>query len=482
MRSSAPRSATTSGTRSSAASPPRSPGTPRRAPSSRSSNELVERRSPMRVTLVFPGIALPGFDSFKKRPSVDANFIDHGLASVGAAAKAAGHAVGLIDLRALSGWEHFRSLVRSSDTPVWGITSWSLHYPDAVRAMRVIKEERPEAVIVLGGVHATINTRQVLNNALADHVVTKEGEVSFPRLLASLDAGEQPPRLIEGEPPDLDAIPWVDRDLFDVSGELLTPMVPRLPLPFITTNAGRGCPFKCNFCQPAERMVFGNKAKIRSAQNVVDELLHLRDRYGFRSWMAHDDLFFLNPKWMLEFCDRYQAAGLDQPFICQMRADMICRFEPVVQRMAEAGLAWAMIGFESGSQRILDLFEKGTTVEQNLRAAEICRQHGVKVWANIMFGAPSETKAEALETVRMVWKIGPEHFSPSFFTPTPGSGMFDVVERQDLAVVDDFRGSCRSPDEAKIRGVDYAWLTRAIALAAAGGPEGALATLAGAGA
>jgi anaerobic magnesium-protoporphyrin IX monomethyl ester cyclase len=436
----------------------------------------------MRVTLVFPGIALPGFDSFKKRPSVDANFIDHGLASVGAAAKAAGHAVGLIDLRALSGWELFRSLVRSSDTPVWGITSWSLHYPDAVRAMRVIKEERPEAVIVLGGVHATINTRQVMNNALADHVVTKEGEVSFPRILASLDAGERPPRLIEGEPPDLDAIPWVDRDLFDVSGELLTPMVPGLPLPFITTNAGRGCPFKCNFCQPAERMVFGNKAKIRSAQNVVDELLHLRDRYGFRSWMAHDDLFFLNPKWMLEFCDRYQAAGLDQPFICQMRADMICRFEHVVQRMAEAGLAWAMIGFESGSQRILDLFEKGTTVEQNLRAAEICRQHGVKVWANIMFGAPSETKAEALETVRMVWKIAPEHFSPSFFTPTPGSGMFDVVERQDLAVVDDFRGSCRSPDEAKIRGVDYAWLTRAIALAAAGGPESTLATLAGAGA
>src|SRR5439155_849997 len=124
---------------------------------------------------------------------------------------------------------------------------------------------------------------------------------------------------------------------------------------------------------------------------------------GFRSWMAHDDLFFLNPKWMLEFCDRYQAAGLDQPFICQMRADMICRFEHVVQRMAEAGLAWAMIGFESGSQRILDLFEKGTTVEQNLRAAEICRRHGVKVWANIMFGAPSETKAEAaMERVALV--------------------------------------------------------------------------------
>src|SRR5205823_13952406 len=89
----------------------------------------------------------------------------------------------LIGILPLSGWDHFQSLVRASDTPVWGITSWSLHYPDAVRAMRIIKEERPEATVVLGGVHATINTRQVLNNALADHIVTKEGEVSFPQLL-----------------------------------------------------------------------------------------------------------------------------------------------------------------------------------------------------------------------------------------------------------------------------------------------------------
>jgi radical SAM superfamily enzyme YgiQ (UPF0313 family) len=430
----------------------------------------------MRVTLVFPGIALTGFDSYRKRPSVDANFIDHGLASVGAAAKARGHDVDLIDLRRLTGWDDFRWRVRASDARVWGITSWSLHYPDAVRCMRLIKEEREDAIVVLGGVHATISTPQVMRNALADHVVIREGEVSFPWLLEKLDAGDTPPRLIEGIPPDLDAIPWVDRDLFDMAGELETPMVPGLPTPFVTTNAGRGCPFKCNFCQPAERTVFGNKAKMRSTENVVAELLYLRERYAFRSWMAHDDLFFLNPKWMREFCDRYQAAGLDQPFICQMRADMICRFEAEVARMADAGLAWAMIGFESGSQRILDLFEKGTTVEQNLRAAEICRRYGVKVWANIMFGAPTETKAEVLDTVRMVRRIAPDHFSASFFTPTPGSGMFDVVEAQGLAIVDDFNASCRSPNEAKIRGVDYAWVSRAID-AARGGQDLLLAAL-----
>jgi len=58
----------------------------------------------MKVTLVFPGIALPGFDSFKKQRTIEANFIDHGLASISASAKAAGHQVDLIDLRTLHSW------------------------------------------------------------------------------------------------------------------------------------------------------------------------------------------------------------------------------------------------------------------------------------------------------------------------------------------------------------------------------------------
>lgn len=428
----------------------------------------------MHVTLIFPGIAQPGFDSFKKQPTVEANFIDHGLASISASGKAHGYRVELIDLRALRDWQHFREVVRAQESRVWALTSWSLHYPDAVRCIQIIKEEKDDAIVILGGVHATLNTRQVAANALVDHIITKEAEISFVNLLRQLEEREAPKRIIQGEPPNLDAIPWVDRDLFDIAGELNTPMVSALPTPFVTTNAGRGCPFSCNFCQPAERTVFGNKVKMRSPQNVVDELLYLRDRFRFNSWMAHDDLFFLSSKWMMEFCDRYAAAGLTQPFICQMRADLICKFEHVVKRMAEVGLAWAMIGFESGNQRILDMFEKGTTVEQNLKSAEICRKYGVKVWANIMFGGPTETKEEVLDTVRMAWKIKPDHFSPSFFTPTPGSGMFEVVALQDLAIVDDFKGSSRTPNEAKIRGVDYAWLNQAVALAANGGPPEAL--------
>lgn len=433
----------------------------------------------MHVTLIFPGIALPGFDSFKKKPTIDANFIDHGLASLSASAKAHGHTVDLIDLRALRDWQHFREEVRRRHTRVWGLTSWSLHYPDVVRAIRILKEEQEEAIVILGGVHATVHTAQVASNRLIDYIITQEGEISFVTLLDQLAAGEQPERMIKGVGPALDDIPWADRDLFDMAGELATPMVPSLPTPFVTTNAGRGCPFKCNFCQPAERAVFGNRVKMRSQRNVIEELRYLKQRFKFRSWMAHDDLFFINHRWSREFCTQYKAAGFTEPYICQMRVDLICRYPDVIQQMAESGLAWAMIGFESGSQRILDMFEKETTVEENLKAAEICKEYGVKVWANIMFGAPTETRTEVTETVRMVWKIRPDHLSTSFFTPTPGSGMADEMEKKGLTMVDAYNGSCRTPNAAKVKDVDYEWLTRAIALAYQGGEEEKLLALAG---
>jgi hypothetical protein len=103
----------------------------------------------MHVTLIFPGIAIPGFDSFKKKPTIEANFIDHGLASLSASAKAHGHTTDLIDLRTLKDWQQFRKVVREKSTTIWALTSWSLHYPDVVRCIRIIKEEREDATVLV---------------------------------------------------------------------------------------------------------------------------------------------------------------------------------------------------------------------------------------------------------------------------------------------------------------------------------------------
>jgi radical SAM superfamily enzyme YgiQ (UPF0313 family) len=78
----------------------------------------------------------------------------------------------------------------------------------------------------------------------------------------------------------------------------------------------------------------------------------------------------------------------------------------------------------------------------------------------------------------MIWKIKPDHLSTSFFTPTPGTGMAEEINKKELAMVDSYDGSCRSPNQAKVKDIDYDWLTKAVALANEGGSEEKLFALA----
>jgi hypothetical protein len=116
--------------------------------------------------------------------------------------------------------------------------------------------------------------------------------------LNELEAGRRPEdRVLLGQMPDLDALPFPDRELFleewRKHGYTLdspeVPFVEELPPPFLTIIAGRGCMYNCNFCQPAERKIFGRRVRRRSVPNIIRELQELRERYHFASFMFHDD-------------------------------------------------------------------------------------------------------------------------------------------------------------------------------------------------
>lgn len=166
--------------------------------------------------------------------------------------------------------------------------------------------------------------------------------------------------------------------------------------------------------------------------------------------------------WVVAFCEAYLAEGFTQPFFCQSRADIIVKNEEMVASMAEAGLRGYLIGFESGSDRVLGFIRKGTKRWQNIQAARICRKNGIAVWANYMLGLPTETKDEVMETISMLKEIDPDYYSPAFYTPHPGSDLYDYCVDNDLSLITDHDGYRRNPDEAKIRGVDYEWLSRAL--------------------
>ncbi len=423
----------------------------------------------MKVTLIYAGITGKGFNSVGQ--GMDSGWISHGLAILSAVVREKGFQVDLIDLRTLQGWEHFREELAARRPAVCGLTMMSVDYNPVMRCVDVIKEVEPGVVTVVGGPHPTLVTDEVLANQNIDYVITHEGEIAFPRLLSALQEGQRPAdRLIQGQPPDLDALPFSDHELFlqewrkwgyDLDSPEV-PFVPELPPPFVTLIAGRGCRYNCSFCQPAERILFGRQVRRRSVSNVITELEHLRDRYSFASFMFHDDTLIEDREWVMDFCRAYKAGGFHQPFFCQGRSDIIVRHEDMVQTMVAAGLRGFFIGFESGSDRVLRFLRKGATRQQNLEAARICKKYGIAIWANYMLGLPTETEEEIVETISMLKEIDPDYYSPAFYTPHPGSDLYDYCLEHDLSLIEDHDSYRRNPDEVKIKGHDYRFLKWAL--------------------
>jgi len=413
----------------------------------------------MKIAFVFPGIGETGFPS--SRQVIGFGSINHGLCSLSACAKRCGYETSLIDLRELSGWDDFVNDLQKLSPDIVAITMMSVDFDYAVEAAKIAKETSPKAKVVVGGPHPSIMPEELTSNNNIDHIVIGEGEISFVKLLGDIRSNKPREKVIIGEHPDLDKIPFADRELF---GFKESPIESFLERPFVTLIAGRGCKYNCSFCQPAERKIFGSKVRRRSVPNIIRELNELRDKYDFRSMMFHDDCLTEDRAWIEEFCAAYKKNAFKAPFVCQSRADIICKNEEIVRTMRKAGLSMFLIGFESGNDRILKLLWKGSTVEMNYRAARICKKYRVRIWANYMLGIPTETKEEAMDTVRMIRAIQPYRPSPSFFTPHPGSDLYDYCIKNDLSLIKAHSDYSRAPILPKIKGIDYKFLRNAVKL------------------
>ena len=415
----------------------------------------------MKVCLIYVGVGVSGFCANRPPGDRESSWIGHGIASIGASTKAAGHDVTLIDLRQLGGPDDLTATIAAAEADVFGLSISPADSKMAPMIARIVRHFHPQSKIIVGGINPSIFPERY-DVPEIDTVVVGEGEVTFPDLVCRHEFGEPLPKVVRGEKPDLDRIPWVDRELFDYSRETECSLAPIQKTPSVTMIAGRGCPYRCLFCQPAENAVFGNPHRMRSPENVVAELRMLKDKYDFKSVTFWDDTFTFNKKWVMEFCGLYEKENFGATIAACSRADIICRNEAMVERLAAIGVDWFVIGFESGSQRMLDFLKKGTTVEQNIEAGRICRKHGIKIFATFMMGLPTETKLEALSTAMMIDRIAPEFPSMFFFSPMEGTDIYTYCKDNNLLLEDD---GMRLPSrtgvyEPSIKGIDYEYLNK----------------------
>jgi anaerobic magnesium-protoporphyrin IX monomethyl ester cyclase len=224
---------------------------------------------------------------------------------------------------------------------------------------------------------------------------------------------------------DLDALPLPAWDLIDLGPyrKIWKNHHGYFSLNLATT---RGCPFKCNWCA---KPIYGNRYNSRSAEHVVNEIEFLLKNFQPDHFWMCDDIFGLKPGWLKRFSELVEERHLKFKYKIQSRVDLLLE-ENTIDALAKSGIDTIWVGAESGSQKILDAMDKGTTVEQIKEATELLHQHQIKVAFFLQFGYSGETKHDIESTVNMVLDLMPDEIGISVSYPLPGTKFFENVKGQ----------------------------------------------------
>lgn len=187
----------------------------------------------------------------------------------------------------------------------------------------------------------------------------------------------------------------------------------------------RGCPYHCNWCA---KPTWGQWYAMRVPADVAEEMALLkRTHRPDHLWFA-DDIFGLRPAWVEEFAHEVEARDAAIPFMIQTRVDRMT--EQAVAGLKRAGCGEVWLGVESGSQKILDVMEKGFSVEEVGPVRARLKAAGIKACYFLQFGYPGEAFEDIMATVRLVRNTLPDNIGISVSYPLPGTTFYTRVQEQ----------------------------------------------------
>jgi anaerobic magnesium-protoporphyrin IX monomethyl ester cyclase len=189
--------------------------------------------------------------------------------------------------------------------------------------------------------------------------------------------------------------------------------------------ASRGCSFRCAWCA---KPTWGNQYLQREAEEVAAELAFLKRTFApDHIWFA-DDIFGFRVDWVTEFATAVRDADARVPFTIQTRANLVS--ERMAAALHEAGCREAWIGAESGSQKILDMMNKGTTVQEIVTARRRLKEWTVRVGFFIQLGYLGEQMEDIVATRDLLDIAKPDEIGVSVSYPLPGTKFYELVKAQ----------------------------------------------------
>ena len=205
--------------------------------------------------------------------------------------------------------------------------------------------------------------------------------------------------------------------------------------PMVMIMTGRGCPHKCFFCVYPQ-VFHGRFYRVRSAENVVDEFEYILGNFPeVKEIGIEDDCFSANPKRVREICDLIIRRGIRIKWYCNIRGSLDFK---TLKRMKEAGCRLVTVGFESGSQKVLDGMNKGERIDRYYQFAKDAHRAGILVHGCIMVGNPGDNKITLKQSYEFAKKINCDsmQFYPLYVYP--GTEAFRWAKENDYLRTDDF--------------------------------------------
>jgi len=332
------------------------------------------------------------------------------------------------------------NILHEFDPDVIGATGVTMNINTSLRILKDYKEAKPSAKTVMGGPHVTFDAENILSqNSHIEYVVRGEGEITFQEFLEALKSKKSPNNLpgiscrageiIIHNPDrpfieDINMLPSPARHLVQLSKYKAM----NYPLNMVTS---RGCPHECIFC--VGRKMVGGKVRYFDVKRVVDEF-EMLSRMGFNQINVVDDLFTSNKKRCMAICDEILKREIKHKWNAFSRVDTISR--DLLVKMKEAGCTGLCFGIESGSQEILNIAKKKTTLEKIRKAIDLCRETGMEPMASYIMGLPGETS----ETIEKSLKFAKElcsNYGFHILAPFPGTEVRENCGQYNIKILTD---------------------------------------------
>jgi len=368
--------------------------------------------------------------------------IPWGAFHIGSYLRSAGHEVTLLDPDTSPNFKtRFRENLDHADLVGFSLMTCQVHY--ALPLMRFVRERYPDLPVVAGGIHPTLLPEQTCLSPLIDYVVVGEGERTIQELVELLGQKESLKDIAgiawkesgsvirnkERELAHLDDFPFLDYDLLEKH------ILDSFRDSMLSIFTGKGCSFRCAFCV---NEVLRQRFRGKSAERVLSEIDYCITRFHSQDIYFRDDNFFHSRRRVVEILEGILKRGYRFTWRAACRVgyfnDSFLNDE-MLSLLKRSGCLELKFGAESGSQRVLDYITKDIKVEQTIRAAEKCKQFGIRGNFSFITALPTETREEALQTLDLIdriKKIAPESviIGPQPFRPYPGGRLYeDCVAR-----------------------------------------------------